>query len=602
MMQRREFLRQLGSGLRLCRTNEVEARHETKGMASTQGRDIASVFLFRDTLESAAYGFFLLRRLSGMLSRVLLLAALAFPLLAATDALPPLPHEDSIALRGTVVSSVDGTPVRGALVQLLGTNTRAMLTGGNGTFEFEGLAAGDGIVVVRKPGYFSSQEYFPESVGELRVHLSPSMKALELKLYPEAVIYGRVTNENGRPLEGLAVQLFHAGMQSPPSKGESLPSVITNENGEYRLPELHEGTYLISVSQRKNSEDPIALFQAAKMKSGYPTAFYPGVEDPKLATPIRLTPGKQVMAGMQIHSQPLYRVAGNVLGVGETGPVFVVLVGRHDIQPVSIAVTTPPLTGFVLEGVPAGSYFLGGIVMGDEKGSEERSGFREMEISGNVEGASLGLEERSTFQVRFQYQYERTEANTLESSGAFAKLQRTDMPLEEELFSEQLYARPDVPGLGTDIQLDSGKYRVKLISRDKVCVASVKSGATNLMSDDLAVSAGGSDEPIEVVVRNDCGGVRGNVSKDGQPAMGRVLLIPEGAPRAGISTAANSDGGFQATGLAPGKYVVVALDGADDLAPDDPDTQEKVKSRGTTIEVLPSGSTNITLELKSLEP
>lgn len=154
-----------------------------------------------------------------MLLRVLLLAALAFPLLAATDALPPLPTEDSIALRGTVVSSVDGTPIRGALVQLLGANTRAVLTGGNGAFAFEGLIAGDGLVVVRKPGYFSAQEYFPESVGELRVHLSPNMKELELKLYPEAVIYGRVTNENGRPLEGLSVQLFHAGMQSSASRG-----------------------------------------------------------------------------------------------------------------------------------------------------------------------------------------------------------------------------------------------------------------------------------------------------------------------------------------------------------------------------------------------
>ncbi len=598
-MQRRELRRQLGSGLRLCRTNAVGAGTPTKGMASTSERYIATAFLFRDTFRTGGSGFFLMCRLSGMLLRVLLLAALAFPLLAATDALPPLPNEDSIALRGTVVSSVDGIPIRGALVQLMGANTRAMLTGGNGAFEFEGLMAGDGVVVVRKPGYFSAQEYFPESVGELRVHVSPNMKALELKLYPEAVIYGRVTNENGRPLEGLTVQLFHAGMQA--SRGETLPSVVTNENGEYRLAELHAGTYLVGVSQRKNSEDPIALFQAAKMKTGYPTAFYPGVDDPKQATPIRLTPGKQVAAGLQIHSQPLYRVSGNVLGGSETGPVFVVLVGRHDIQPVSIAVTTPPLTGFVLEGIPAGSYFLGGIVM-DVKGAEEKSGIREMEISGNVERASLALEERKTFEVRFQYQYERTEGNAAESMGAFAKLQRTDMSLEDEFFSEQLNARADIPGMGTDIQLDAGKYRVKLIARDKVCVSSVKSGATNLMSDDLTVSEGGSDEPIEVVVRNDCGGVHGNVVKDGQPAMGRVLLIPEGAPRGGISTAANSDGGFQVTGLAPGKYVAVVLDGADDLDPTDPDTLEKVKSRATAIEVLPSGSANVTLELKSLEP
>lgn len=204
--------------------------------------------------------------------------------------------EDSIALRGSVVNSVDGTPIRAALVQLLGEKARAMLTGADGTFEFDGMAAGDVVAItVRKPGYFSAQEYFPESVGEQKVHPAPNLQPIELKLYPEAVIYGRLTNEEGRPLEGMTVQLLRTAAKGTAGPHENLPSTTSNENGEYRLAELRPGTYLISMSQtpKMNAAFPVVMLQTVKLRSGYPTSFYPGVTDRTQATPLRLTPGKR---------------------------------------------------------------------------------------------------------------------------------------------------------------------------------------------------------------------------------------------------------------------------------------------------------------------
>ena len=43
------------------------------------------------------------------------------------------------ALRGTVVNSVTGEPIRGALVQIYFNGQSSMLTGPDGKFQFEGL-------------------------------------------------------------------------------------------------------------------------------------------------------------------------------------------------------------------------------------------------------------------------------------------------------------------------------------------------------------------------------------------------------------------------------------------------------------------------------
>jgi hypothetical protein len=537
----------------------------------------------------------------GKPSRTCRIAAIALLLLAANPvvAIPFFPAAvDSIALRGTVVSSVDGTPIRAALVQLLGEKPRAMLTGTDGNFAFEGLQAGDAVIVARKPGYFSAQEYFPESVGKQRVHLGPNLKEIALKLYPEAVVYGRVTNEKGRPLEGFTVMLQRMGASASAASRAAM-SAITNENGEYRLAELRAGTYVVSASQRLNADVPIALFRTSNLRSGYPTYFYPGVPDLSAATQVRLTAGKQFQADVRMTSGPLYRVSGSVQGAGGGAPIMVVLVGRQDIWPVAAAAVMPGLNGFSLEGVSAGSYLLGGAQSTAEGGS--KTGMRDVEVSGNMEGVTLAIGEGRPIQVQFRFQLSQPAGNSAELSGMYVDLLRADMPLEVDLSVLQLGPRPDHPA-GFEVQLQPGKYRARLNAQPKGCVVSVKSGTKDILSEDLLVAAGGSAETIEVVVRDDCGTVKGAVSQDGQPAVARVFLIPEDAPRRGISTAADSDGAFQFEGLVPGKYYAVAVDGADDLDPSDPETLVKLESQATLVEVLGSGSASITLELKSLEP
>ncbi len=517
---------------------------------------------------------------------------------------PALCAEDRITLRGVVVNSVDGTPIRAALVQLLGEKPRAMLTAADGAFEFDGMTAGDVAITVRKPGYFSAEEYFPESVGKQKVHLAPNLQPIELRLYPEAVIYGRLTNEEGRPLEGMTVQIVRAAAKGAAGRNKSLPSTTSNENGEYRLAELRPGSYLISVSQiqKMNAAFPVAMFQTVKLRSGYPTSFYPGVTDRTQATPVRLTPGKKVQADLRLPSRPLYRISGSVQGASGAGPIVVVIVGQSDVSPVAAAVVAPGLNRFVLEGVPAGSYFLGAVQEPAPGAEEQKTGINRVEVTQNVDAAAIVLSEKKPIEVRFRYENTQPGEIYFPLARQFASLVRTDVPMPIELFSAALIANSRSPEEGAAISLEPGTYRAVLNEQPNQCVAAVRSGASDILNEGLLVTAGAPVEPIEVLVRGDCARVQGTVSKEAQPVMGRVLLIPENEPRRGISMAADSDGAFRFQGLVPGTYFVVALDGADDLDPADAETLAKVKSLATEVDVDASAATKVSLQLKSLEP
>src|ERR1700683_1752034 len=109
---------------------------------------------------------------------------------------------DRYSLSGTVVNSATGEPIRRVLVECSLDCTQAMLTDGEGRFEFDDLPEGQASINARKPGFFSEQELHQ---GQLRsptpatmIEVGPQMSPVVLKLYPEGVITGRV-EADGEP-------------------------------------------------------------------------------------------------------------------------------------------------------------------------------------------------------------------------------------------------------------------------------------------------------------------------------------------------------------------------------------------------------------------
>lgn len=131
-----------------------------------------------------------------------------YPSSAQSPAASPCP----CTLQGSVVDSISGQPVPHALVKLTAPSPRAALTDSAGRFQFEGLPAGSVTLEAVKPGYLGNDGFVPWSGRVTPFQLGPDAAPTLLKLTPEGVISGQVSDENGEPLEGFTVSVLLPGL------------------------------------------------------------------------------------------------------------------------------------------------------------------------------------------------------------------------------------------------------------------------------------------------------------------------------------------------------------------------------------------------------
>jgi protocatechuate 3,4-dioxygenase beta subunit len=142
-------------------------------------------------------------------------------------------------LTGVVVNAVSGAPVPYALVQV---GQEAKLADQNGAFRFEALPYSSASMMARKPGYFSEQELSDDNSQSGTVVLSGETSSVTIRLTPEAVISGHVINSLGDPVEHLPINVKFNHVVAGRRMWEQRGTAETDENGNFRIPELKPGT------------------------------------------------------------------------------------------------------------------------------------------------------------------------------------------------------------------------------------------------------------------------------------------------------------------------------------------------------------------------
>ena len=85
----------------------------------------------------------------------------------------------------------------------------AVLTGPDGEFSFDGVPQGRMQVSAKKPGYFAGRGGVPQRSTIFIA--GPDSGKLSIKLWPEAIISGRVLGKDGEPLENANVRVEKPG-------------------------------------------------------------------------------------------------------------------------------------------------------------------------------------------------------------------------------------------------------------------------------------------------------------------------------------------------------------------------------------------------------
>src|SRR5207253_4212586 len=137
---------------------------------------------------------------------------------------------------------------------------------------------------------------------------------LTLSLLPQAVVTGRIVDEDSEPVRGVNVQAMRIGYNQGRKRLVTVGSALTNDLGEYRVYDVPGGKYYISAVLRNAAQNALG-------KDRYLPVYYPGTADPSTAVQLDIPAGSQ-MRGIDLTMRrgPTVTVRGKFANVASDYP------------------------------------------------------------------------------------------------------------------------------------------------------------------------------------------------------------------------------------------------------------------------------------------
>jgi protocatechuate 3,4-dioxygenase beta subunit len=520
-------------------------------------------------------------------------------------------------IAGQVFNLATGQPLKKATVRLVGLGTRQQQnsnqgggppvainkeTDDTGHFSFSALNGGRYQLSVDRPG-FLRQSYgsrrFNTSGTPIPLGPDQQIQDIVFKLAPQSVIAGKVLDEDGDPMANAQVRALRYEYRGGKKQWTQAGNGNTTDIGEYRIPNLIPGRYLVSAIPHNNgsntmmgaSNEPLP----EKPETVYATTYYPNGMDSATAAPVDVGPGAEVR-GIDIHPAKTraFRIRGKVINTvtGGRGQITVMLSPKDNAAGSNphVAVARPPENNFEFRGVQAGSYVLHAQTGG---GPQQIIGTLPMEIGSNhVDGVVLTL----------------AAGNDI---GGTVKIADATAPVDTPNLN--VYLRPVGLPIGgnwrSKVDADMAfsiknvqplTYAVSVSGVPDSCyVQSIRFGGQIVPDSGIEMS---SPAPLDITLSATAAEVDGQiVDKDGKPVAGAiVVLIPkEGAAIRGSNT--DETGAVTFKGLKPGEYKLFAWEDVEPNAYQDPEFVKTFEGRAEAIKLDPSARQAVQVKVISAE-
>jgi len=597
---------------------------------------------------------------------ILALAALVssiISILPATAQDAPSEDASSLVVHGTVINAVTKDPIPRALVTT-NDNRFATLTDADGRFEFaipkpvkggssESLASqestdatnrvvvqqfaqwvGSALFTARKPGFLLG-----ESVSTT---VDPSTHDLIISLTPEALIVGRVSLPSADPAERIGLELYRRDVQDGRARWIAASNTNARSNGDFRFAELSPGTYKLFTREMLD-RDP-RTFNPGEQLYGYPPVYFPSATDFATAAPSALTPGKTFQADLALARQPYYPVRVPVANL-PSGTFMNVEVSVQGHRGPGYSLGFDPRDQVITGLLPSGNYMLEGLAMA----TPASTGTVNISVKGApLDGPAMSMVPSSSIRVNVKEDFAATENNPAEDLGTAASVVTEDSgaasnpkgPTPRDYINIQLRSAedfaqdrgtflrpltPDDDGIWLDNVLP-GRYWVEVHSA-RGYVASLTSGASDLLHNPLVVGQGASVSLLEITVRNDSGRIEGALETAspsfseydetssptlaaGSPTVSAFATALHG-PRAYVycvplpdsngqflEMPVSPDGHFSSPELPPGTYRVLAFKRPNhDLEYLNPEAMRVYESEGALVRLGPGGKETVRLHI-----
>jgi hypothetical protein len=537
--------------------------------------------------------------------------ALILLLISAPSPQNPPPSSTSFSIAGVVVDAITGAPVPRAEVSIFARNDEfKMITGADGRFRLPAPEAGTYPIFAEAHGYVreSLDQHGSYSTG-VAVGNGLDSEHLVFRLHPQAVIYGRITDEHGDAVRHANVQLFSRSNARGARANFVQPrnQTQTDDLGEFRFPHLLPGKYFAVVQAQpwyaqtgfkgqRESDQSGPAFGKVNLKVDpsldvvYPLTFYPGVFNEGSATELDVAAGSQVEANIQMQAVPSVHVFLTNLPVDPENP-----------NGINISATQKVL----------GSVDLGmGVALNQiAPGEFEVAGLPPGKITFIV-GAG-GQDQHRTFSVNV------ADGNTIDTAataGPAANVSgRVILPAAAEHFEQGLLSLVGEGnrGLNAKIQKDgsfslssvqAGVYKpVAYIPPGRNYVERISATGARVQGREITLD-GSHDAQLIITVASGVGHLAGLTPLDGKPKSGVMILLEPESPQDFDDDRrmdqSDSDGTFNLRDILPGKYFLMAIDGGWDLDWTDPAVRKPFRDQAQVVQIAPDDSIKVTINVQ----
>lgn len=511
---------------------------------------------------------------------------------------------EKCSVAGKAVNAVTGEPLKKTQITLtgmtadnIGTGTSAT-TGIDGTFLLKDVEPGTYRLNANRTG-FAPTSYGAKKLSsggaDLKLTAGQAMQDIVLRLQPQSVITGRITDTDGDPVANVSVSLVRSYYNNGQRVMSNAMTGMTNDLGEYRIFGVSAGRYKLRAILATH-----AFGDSGEQEQFAPT-YYPGQPDAAGAAPIDLQPG-QTLHGMDmvVLRTATRRVQGTVafpsshadviqVWASSRGGDFFDMMSRQN----TIVRAAKPKFDFRLA---PGSYTVTAIL---NDGGQTMSGIAQIDV-GDSDINNVAIQLQASAEI----------AGRLRIEGANDLIALAHSSLRVQLFPKDMgFTMTSAPAVGR--LSDNGSFTLKNVGPQtlNVNVAGLPAGyyvkTINYGQQDAKANGltyTGSNDLVEIVVSPNGATVEGLVhNHGGDPVSGAtVVLAPPPDQRSDSrrfrTARTDQNGHFSLKGLEPNDYSVYAWEDIEFGQFMDPDVLKAAENHGKSLKLKESSQESLDLE------